>query len=63
MPVYDEENPPTIQEWLESLEEETNHPPGYKNNGLHEWEILDAKDAADQRRAEILEKLKRGEAL
>lgn len=63
IPSYDEDNPPTIMEWLESLEDESNHPPGYKNSGIHDWTILDAKDEADKRRAEIKEKLLRGEAL
>lgn len=62
-PTYDEDDPPTFWEWIESLEEETNHPPGYKNNGVQEWEILDAKEEAEQRRAEIREKLLRGEPL
>jgi hypothetical protein len=63
VPVFDEDDPPTISEWIESLEDETNHPPGYKNTGIRDWEILDAKDDAEKRRAEIKEKLLRGEAL
>jgi hypothetical protein len=63
IPIIDEDNPPTIWEWLDSLEDHTNHPPGYKNNGLQDWEILDAKEEAGKRRDEIKAKLLRGEAL
>jgi hypothetical protein len=63
VPLYDEDDPPTIYEWLEALENDENHPPGYKNSGHQEWEILDAREEALNRRAEIAEKLRRGEAL
>ena len=63
VPEYDEDDPPTFWEWIDSLEEENNHPPGYKNSGHQDYDILDAKEEADRRRAEIAEKLRRGEKL
>ena len=58
VPIIDEDDPPTFQEWIDALDNDTNHPPGYKNAGHSEWEILDAREEADQRRKDILAKLK-----
>jgi len=60
VPVIDEDDPPTFQEWIEGLDNDSLHPPGYKNSGHLEWEILDARDEADRKRQEILEKLQKG---
>jgi hypothetical protein len=59
VPVINEDDPPTFQEWLEKLDSDTLHPPGYKNSGHNEWEILDAREEADRKRQEILDKLKK----
>lgn len=60
VPVIDDDDPPTFNEWLEQMENDSTHPPGYKNAGHLEWEILDAREEADRKRKDILEKLKKG---
>lgn len=59
VPVIDENDPPTFQEWLEQLDNDTLYPPGYKNAGHQEWEILDAREESDRKRQAIIDKLKK----
>lgn len=54
-PVFrNPEDRPTINEWLEDLANDTLHPQGSPNTGHEGLEVLDARDIAAKRRAEIL---------
>lgn len=57
VPVYDEDDPPTLTEWIESLGDENVHS-FHKRVGHAEWEILNARDDVEDRRREMMEKLK-----
>lgn len=60
VPVFrDDEDRPTISDWLKELEDDTAHPHGAPNTGHEGLEVLDARDDAAARRKAVLEKLKK----
>lgn len=58
VPHYDSDNPPTLTDWLEALENGA-VPHGAPGPGHTEQELTDAQEAADKRRAEIAEQLRK----
>lgn len=62
VPVFDESDPPLLSDWIESLtDDNASGYVGRKREALHDgYEIMDARDDADERRRLVREQLLSG---
>lgn len=58
--LRNQDEPPTLSEWLKELEEDALRPHGSPNTGFDENDIEDAREARARKKQEMLEKLKSG---